>query len=401
MAAYTCASCGLVKQEITYCHNLNHYDGQSPTCTIPGWEAYDICSDCGYTSYTEIPAMGHHYESVVTAPTCTEQGFTAHICTICGDSYVDTYVDAMSHDMGEWFLYLMPTCTADGIERRDCSRCDHYETRPIEHTGHSYKAIVIAPTCTEKGFTAHTCTACGDSYKDTYVEALGHDMGEWIIVLEAACAADGSERRDCSYCDHYETKVIPAIGHDYESVVTAPTCTEQGYTTHTCVNCGDSYVDTYVETLGHDMGEWVTVTEATCTEAGSERRDCSRCDHYETRTIKAAGHSYASVVTVPTCTAQGYTTHTCTVCGDSYVDSYVDALGETFYVSFSVPSAYRFSASAMIFSVALTPQRLAPTARADRTVSRSRMPPEPLIRTASETLARISFRSSIVQPALP
>ena len=49
--------------------------------------------------------------------------------------------------------------------------------------------------------------------------------------------------------------------------------------------------------------------------------------------------------------------------------------------SFRVPSAYRFSASAMIFSVALTPHRLTPTARADSTVSRSRMPPEPFTRT--------------------
>jgi len=68
--------------------------------------------------------------------------------------------------------------------------------------------------------------------------------------------------------------------------------------------------------------------EAACTEAGTERRDCANCDHFETREIPAAGHDYEAVVTAPTCTEQGYTTRTCH-CGDSYVDSYVPATGHT------------------------------------------------------------------------
>ena len=405
VVAYTCTTCALVKQEIVSCHTLIGHDGREPTCTTHGWEPYNVCSDCGYTDYEQIPATGHHYEAVVKAPTCTAQGYTAYTCTACGDSYVDTYVDALGHDMGEWTTVTEATCTETGSERRDCSRCDHYETRTIMATGHSYEHVVTAPTCVEKGFVTHTCSACGDSYVDTYVDALGHDMGEWITVTEATCTEDGSERRDCSRCDHYETRtikaaghsfgvwfvnrsatcmedgenrrnctkcsyyeteVIPATGHDYESVVTAPTCTEQGYTTHTCTTCGDTYVDTYVDTLGHDISIWKAVTEATCTTDGSERRDCSRCDYYETRVIEATGHSfgawfvnrvatctedgetrrncsncshyetevisatghdYESIVTAPTCTEQGYTTHTCTNCSDSYVDTYVDALG--------------------------------------------------------------------------
>ena len=93
--------------------------------------------------------------------------------------------------------------------------------------------------------------------------------------------------------------------HNYTPTVTAPTCTEQGYTTYTCSACGDSYVSDYVASLGHAMGSWYTTKEATCTSDGEQRRDCSRCDHFETQVITSNGHSYSKKVTAPTCTEQG------------------------------------------------------------------------------------------------
>ena len=116
--------------------------------------------------------------------------------------------------------------------------------------------------------------------------------------------------------------------YDYTAVVTAPTCTEKGYTTYTC-SCGVSYVDNYVDSLGHDFGEWTVTTEPSCSEKGVETRYCSRCDATETRDIAMTEHEYAAVVTAPTCIEKGYTTYTCS-CGDSYVDDYVDALGHDY-----------------------------------------------------------------------
>ena len=424
-------------------HDLIHHEALAPTCTEIGWHEYDTCSRCDYTTYVEIPATGHTYESVVTDPTCTEQGYTTHTCH-CGDSYIDSYVDALGHDYGEWYVTVPVQCLTDGEERHDCSRCDHYETRAVEKlghdlvhhdavaptcteigwyeydtcsrcdyttyveipaTGHTYESVVTDPTCTEQGYTTHTCH-CGDSYIDSYVDALGHDYGEWYVTVEVTCTTDGEERHDCSRCDHYETRVveklghdlvhhdgqsatcteigwdaydtcsrcdyttyveIPATGHSHVAVVTDPTCTEQGYTTHTC-NCGDSYIDSYVDALGHDYGEWYVTVPVQCLTDGEERHDCTRCEHYETRVVEklghdlvhhdavdptcteigwdaydtcsrcdyttyveipATGHSYVAVVTDPTCTEQGYTTHTCH-CGDSYIDSYVDALGHDY-----------------------------------------------------------------------
>lgn len=75
--------------------------------------------------------------------------------------------------------------------------------------------------------------------------------------------------------------------HTYETVVTAPTCTKQGYTTHTCTLCGDCYVDRYKNALDHNLSEWVTVKEPTTIEEGEQERVCKRegCSYKETETL--------------------------------------------------------------------------------------------------------------------
>ena len=388
-----------------HAHSIVTHSAKSPTCTEVGWNAYETCETCDYTTYAEIAATGHSYTSVVTAPTCTAQGYTTHTCA-CGDSYTDTQVAALGHSMGQWQIRRAATCTANGSRRQDCTLCSYYKTEVISATGHSYTSVVTAPTCTAQGYTTHTCRTCSDTFKDTYVTALGHtwdngvvttapteqqtglktytcqtcaatkteviptlehvhrytasvtqptctaqgyttytctcgdsytdtqvaalghSMGQWQVTKAATCTEQGSRRRECSRCDHYETEEISATGHSYTSVVTAPTCTAQGYTTHTCA-CGDSYTDTQVAALGHSMGQWQIRRAATCTANGSRRQDCTLCSYYKTEVISATGHSYTSVVTAPTCTAQGYTTHTCRTCSDTFKDTYVTALGHT------------------------------------------------------------------------
>ena len=114
--------------------------------------------------------------------------------------------------------------------------------------------------------------------------------------------------------------------HDYKVSVTEPTCTEQGYTTYTC-ECGDSYVDDYVDATGHSHTSEIT-TPATHTTIGVMTHTCTCGDTYTETIEKIAEHSYEAVVTEPTCTEQGYTTYTCE-CGDSYVDNYVNATGHS------------------------------------------------------------------------
>ena len=76
--------------------------------------------------------------------------------------------------------------------------------------------------------------------------------------------------------------------HSYKDVVTAPTCTEKGYTTHTC-SCGDSYVDTYVDALGHAWDSGKVTKEPTETETGVKTFTCTRCGETKTEVIPATG----------------------------------------------------------------------------------------------------------------
>ena len=83
-------------------------------------------------------------------------------------------------------------------------------------------------------------------------------------------------------------RCVEAHEHSYTAVVTPPTCTEKGYTTHTCA-CGDSYVDTYVDALGHAWDSGKVTKEPTATETGVRTYTCTRCSATKTETIPATG----------------------------------------------------------------------------------------------------------------
>ena len=76
--------------------------------------------------------------------------------------------------------------------------------------------------------------------------------------------------------------------HSYKAVVTAPTCTAKGYTTHTCA-CGDSYVDAYTDALGHAWDSGKVTKQPTATEDGVKTYTCTRCGETKTETIPATG----------------------------------------------------------------------------------------------------------------
>ena len=101
------------------------------------------------------------------------------------------------------------------------------------------------------------------------------------------------ESRNTKYANYssssYATfKCVEAHEHSYTAVVTAPTCTEKGYTTHTC-SCGDSYVDTYTNALGHAWDSGKVTKQPTATETGVRTFTCTRCGETKTETIPATG----------------------------------------------------------------------------------------------------------------
>ncbi|MGN1203971.1 MAG: Ig domain-containing protein, partial [Lachnospiraceae bacterium] len=148
-------------------------------------------------------------------------------------------VGVCEHIYNEGVVTKEATCTEPGVKTFTCTLCGDAYTEDIPLKDHEYaNTSVTAPTCTEKGYTTHTCT-CGDSYVDTYVDALGHAWGEWITTKEPTETETGEKKHICSRCKAEETESIPVKEHEhiYTETVTAPTCTEKGYTTHTCT-CG-------------------------------------------------------------------------------------------------------------------------------------------------------------------
>ena len=229
----------------------------APTCTNAGYTTH-TCSVCG-DSYVDsiVPATGHSYEAVVTAPTCDKMGYTTYTCSVCGDSYVGSYTDALEHTYTA-VVTKEPTCTEEGVKTFTCSECGKSYTEAIPTVAHSYEAVVTAPTCDKMGYTTYTCSVCGDSYVADYVDAAGHDCE--TETVPATCLGYGFVRESCKHCDYSViTEITAPLGHDYQAVVTAPTLDEGGYTTHTCSRCGDSYVDSETPALGHKCAAYTDI----------------------------------------------------------------------------------------------------------------------------------------------
>ena len=285
----------------------------------------------------------HNYSATVTAPTCTAQGYTTHKCTGCGTSYVDSCVAATGHT--ETVIpAVAPTCTATGLtEGKKCSVCGTILTAQTEVAakGHSYKAVVTEPTCTEKGYTTHTCTVCGDSYKDSYVEATGHSYTSEITTAPD-CLNAGVKTFTCTACGDSYTEAISALGHtEVVDKAVEPTCEGTGLTEgkHCSVCQAVTLPQETVAAKGHSFTDYRSNNDATCTEDGTKTAKCDRCDETDTITDEgsALGHSYEGVVTEPTCTEEGYTTYTCSRCQDSYTDDEVEANGHSYEATVTEP----------------------------------------------------------------
>ena len=341
VTAPTCTAQGYTTYTCTVCNNSYNSDyvkelGHSwndATCTAP-----KTCGTCGAT---EGEPNGHSHAANVTAPTCMEKGYTTYTCP-CGDSYKDNYVDALGHtpDASVEENRVEATCNAAGSYDTVvyCAVCEEELSRvsnTIPKKQHDYSDTVVAPGCTTQGYTEHKCQ-CGDSYKDTYVDATGHSAADPVEenVKEASCTVSGTYESVtyCGTCNaelSREQKEIPAPGHKHSSTVTAPTCTEPGYTTYKCA-CGDTYTDDPTLATGHSMGDWEEETPAQCMTPGKSIRRCQNkgCQHFEEKELSATGHNHQATVTAPTCTVGGYTTYKC-ACGDTYTGDETEAAGHS------------------------------------------------------------------------
>ena len=314
-------------------HALVHYDAQAPTCTKPGWDAFDTCPRCYYTTFRAIPALKHdleHHEA--KAPTCTEKGWDAYdTCSRC-DYTTRKEIPALNHAL-EQHAAKAPTCTKPGWSAYEtCSRCDYttYAEQPaLNHALVNHDAK--APTCTEKGWDAYeTCSRCDYT---TYAELPAqHDLRHHAAKAPT-CTGIGWDAYDtCSRCDYTTTYVeLPALNHALEQhAAKAPTCTEPGWDAYeTCSRC-DYTTYTELPALNHDLVQH-EAKAPTCTEIGwNAYKTCSRCDYTTYAELPILGHDYQAVTVDPTCEADGYTIFTCSRCKDSYTADPTDKLGHKF-----------------------------------------------------------------------
>ena len=143
-AAAYCADCKSSYGEADPdAHALESHDAQAPTCFHVGWDAYETCSRCDYTTYVELPALGHDYQAEIIPRTCEDDGYTLHTCTRCADRYADTIVPHCGHWYGEW------TANGDGTQRAECLRggCHHEKTVDCEIVELPALNISLCPVC--------------------------------------------------------------------------------------------------------------------------------------------------------------------------------------------------------------------------------------------------------------
>ena len=365
----------VVTATITECE----HSGGEATCTKKA--KCEICgAEYGETkphSYAQIKLP----EYLKSAATCTAKAVYYTSCTECGRSSEGTadeatfeYGNALGHKYGEW------VSNGDGTHTRVCANdSTHTETKAChggkatctakaicevcgkaygEMKPHSYthkkspEYLKSAATCTAKAVYYTSCADCGLSSKGTadeatfeYGNALGHKYGEWVSN------GDGTHSRVCANdSTHIETKnchggkatctakaICEVCGKAYgkmtahtftaKSTVSrylkkAATCTEKSEYYVSCAGCGLSSKGTKSEAtfegsaLGHLLTQW-NVTDASCTESGSEERHCTRCDYKQTQIIPAKGHTFGEwkITKNVGCVTDGEQTRECTVCG--------------------------------------------------------------------------------------
>ena len=281
-------------------------------------------------------------------------GWTGDYTDVTEDVTITATYETKDHVWVEGAVTKAATCMESGTQAQSCV-CGATKTKPIEidPTNHADYGTKVesakAATCEEAGYTGDTvCIGCGEVITSgTSIDPLGHSFTNYVSDGNASCTEDGTKTAICDRCDAKDTiadegsatghidadgdsicddcgadvtpknaceycgkvhegffgkivqffhniflklrKFFGGFGdihlHSYKSVVTEPTCTEQGYTTHICKICGRTYTDNYTDALGHDFGEWITDVEPTCISEGHQYQKCSRCDAKNEKTI--------------------------------------------------------------------------------------------------------------------
>ena len=381
---YTC-SCGdsyVADETAATGHDLISHGEKLPTCTEKGWPAYETCSRCDHSTYTEVAPFGHSYQRLIRAiahrgysqlaPENTlaayelakEMGYLFAECDVAftadgvpvllHDDTIDrtsdgtgkvselTYEQLLQYDFGSWkssdyagtriptFEEFISLCARLGLKPYiELKKTGVYSQERVDQLVEIVKAYGLAEDSTWISFSATFL----DYVKNADPTArLGYiysgDATEKTITTAKKLRTGKNEVfLELSYSKITDTGVLRAAANDFaievwtvnsKSAILALSPYVTGVTSDK-LNA-QSIIDEAS----------ATVTKPTCTEKGYTTYTCTACsDSYVADETAATGHTYTATVTKPTCTAEGYTTYTCH-CGDSYVADKVSATGHTF-----------------------------------------------------------------------
>ena len=334
-------------------------EGVPPTCTTPGFTESSYCDTCGepMKSAEKIPPAHSPVTDPAVAPTCTESGLTegSH-CSGCGLVFVEQQSIPAAHTPVK-DAAVAPTCTKVGLtEGSHCGVCGVVLTaqEEISALGHSFEDGVCGCGAIS-GITGDAVTWVLDADGVFTLSGSGamtdyvHGETPWfanrakITKLIVGADVERIGTYAFSYCLYLKEITFlgdaPSIGvnafwkveaeasyiynetwtedvrqnyggtilwttncGENHAVVTdeavAATCTETGLTEGShCSICGLVLAaQEPVDALGHDLGQWITVEDSTCTRKGTRQSDCSRCDYFETEEIDLKSHSYVDGV---------------------------------------------------------------------------------------------------------
>lgn len=369
----TCADCGYAETAYTAAKSVvadyfGVVDGQPHTVTVSDLSeagvttairygnSADACTLTSAPNYTEAGDYAVYYEITYTyLDTDMVEDGVAYV-HLRDESTEETDGDGTCGEDHNWTLLdsVAPTCLTLGYDRYLCVDCGKIEKRDYEAAlGHAFQSVVIRDaTCEAPGKVLEICERCGTVQESTTPKGE-HEFS--TTVVPATCTSPGYTLRECAVCgERHIEDITAALPHNYVDKTTPATCEGGGKTIHICEGCGSSFVTDYTDPLGHSWDEGTEVTGSTCTGEGLIEYRCVRCGYHrlegdaaaghvpgEAATcttpqlctkcgaviVNALGHDYQEEVTEPTCTEMGYTTYTCSRCGDTYKGDYTDAAG--------------------------------------------------------------------------
>lgn len=167
-------------------HDLEQHEAKAPTCTEIGWNAYETCSRCNYTTYTEQPALNHDYQAVTVEPTCETDGYTIFTCSRCKDSYTADPTDQLGHQFGAWSPNGTGSqsagCLRDGCAHTGSTDCRKFTFRTAEG-----ETLTFCPVCGQAENAAQlekieAATAWANSGSLSAEDVTARTNGEYLSV---------------------------------------------------------------------------------------------------------------------------------------------------------------------------------------------------------------------------